>query len=475
MDLKRHRKFLGAFVACTLVGWLAFTATPASAHVPPDNNVNFNPDEWNGDGDVGAAAGHAAGTPGDPGAQSKEAEVISDDEHGFGTAYDLRAVADSLTTFYEWYDCANGQDPSLTPGQQCAPIFTDTAGDPAPTPPGEGPALAFTGIYNVPQTSNGGPRDVYGVACASDARAGGPPFDASHCIPNDVTTPAGSFEGTGCAFGGQSCVDDVHFDNAQGTGDHAATTAGRIQQLVTTSSTFTGEAVHGAGLKNGENLTVIAFTSAGGVDAVHVCMDQGSDDETANNDDPDGDGGGCTLNGTDIAPTPGGGAGCNAAAPVAPGGDCWAVTIGVPNANAVFGVSLIEIDDEDAGGDDAEGSTFGTGDCTGSNSKGTGDDCQLDKIYLTTTAQGEATGVAPPPPPPPVVPACPAKKRRIRGNKGDNKLRGTRCPDRLLGKAGDDRLRGRGGNDVLSGGPGFDRCIGGPGRDRFKGCERKKQ
>jgi Ca2+-binding RTX toxin-like protein len=473
MDLKRHRKLLGAFVACTLVGWLAFTATPTTAHVPPDNNVNFNPDEWNGDGDVGAATGHAAGTPGDPAGTSKEAEVISDDEHGFGTAYDLRAVADSLTTFYEWYDCANGQDPSQTPGQQCAPIFTDTAGDPAPAPPGEGPALAFTGLYDVPQTSNGGARDLYGVACASDARAGGPPYDASHCIPNDVTTGT-PLDGTDCTPTGQTCVEDVHYDNAQATGDHAATTSGRIQALAQPSGPFIGDRVHGAGLKNGENLTVIAFTSASGVDAVHVCMDQGSDDETANNDGPNGDGGGCTLNGTDIASTSGGGSGCHASAPVAPGGDCWAVTIGVPNANAVYGVSLIEINDLNVtGGGNFEGTTFGTGDCTGSVATTDGDDCQLDKIYVTTTAAGEpagggggggggGTG------------ACPPFKVK-RGTAGNNRLKGTAGCDKLVGKAGNDLLVGKAGNDVLIGGAGVDVCRGGPGVDKFRACEKKKQ
>jgi hypothetical protein len=458
MDVRRNRKLMGVFVACTLVGWLALMGTPASAHVPPDNNVNFNPDEWNGDGNTGAN-------------QSKEAEVIADDEDGFGTLYELRAVADSLASFYEWYDCSDGQDPSLT-GQACAPIFTDTAGDPAPTPPGEGPALAFTGSYNVPETSNGGPRDVYGIACAADARAGGPPYDTSHCLPNDVAT--GTFETLCGAAGAQPCVDDVHFDNAQNTGDHAATTSGRIQALAQPSGPFIGDRVHGAGLKNGENLTVIGFTSAGGVDAVHVCMDQGSDDEQDNDDDPNGDGGNCTLNGTDLLPTPGGGAGCHASAPVAPGGDCWAVTIGVPNANAVFGVSLIEINDEDiTDGGDAEGATFGTGDCDGSFSNADGDDCQLDKIYVTTTAAGEPAGGgggggggggA----------TCPPFKVK-RGTAGNNKLKGTAGCDRLVGKAGNDVLLGKAGNDVLVGGAGVDVCRGGPGVDKFRACETKKQ
>jgi Ca2+-binding RTX toxin-like protein len=189
---------------------------------------------------------------------------------------------------------------------------------------------------------------------------------------------------------------------------------------------------------------------------------------------PNGNGGGCTHNGVDISPTPGGGAGCHAQAPTAPGGDCWAVTIGVPNANTVFGVSLIEINDVNAGGSDAEGATFGTGDCQGSVASGriaTGDDCQLDKVYVTTTAAGEA-----PPPPPgggPPPPTGPPPQNgptggctKVNGTPGDDKLRGTPGCDVLKGKGGDDVLRGRGGDDRLVGGGGFDTGKGGPGNDR---------
>jgi hypothetical protein len=479
MEGIRYRRLGGIFLACTMLGWLAFTAAPASAHVPPDNNQYFNPDEWNGDGDLGFGGTHGPDSGGTP--ESKEAEIVSDDEDGFGTVYELRAVADEQAVFYEWYDCLDQDYPGTT-GQQCAPIFTDPTGDPAPTPPGESPALAFSGTYDIPESSvaQDPTRDWWGIACANDARAGGPPFDTSHCATNDVAS--GDLEigdcgvDAGLAANQDICADDIHVDNAQNTtSDHAATTNGRIAALVQPSGPFTGERVHGAGLKNGENLTVVAFTSAGGVDAIHICMDQGSDDETANDNAPNGDGGGCDLNGTDISPTPGGGAGCQAAAPVAPGGDCWSVTIGVPNANAVYGVSLIEINDLSLpDGGDAEGATFGTGECAGDFPNSTGDDCQLDKIYLTTTAQGEPAGGGGGGGGDGAAGVCPPFKVK-RGTAGNNKLKGTAGCDRLVGKAGNDVLIGKAGNDVLVGGAGVDVCRGGPGVDRFRGCERKKQ
>jgi hypothetical protein len=458
---------MGLFAVCSLVGWFAFVAVPITAHVPPDNNVNFNPDEWQG---VGTGS-------------VKEGEQPSDAEDGFGTAYELRAVADSQTAFYEWYDCFDDANPG-TVASACAPIATDSTPEDAKTPPGEGTASAFTGSYNIPSTSDHTTRDWWGIACQADASPGGPPYDVSHCIPNDVQAPNADGDCPAGVVGPPlMCVADLHPDDAQTTTDHPANTNGHIHHLVTASRTFTHPDVHGAGLRNGETLTVIAFTSAGGVDAVHICMDQGSDDETPNNASPDGEGGRCTHNGTDTTPTPGGGAACHAAAPVAPGGDCWAATIGVPNANTVFGMSLIEYDD----GADAEGATFGTGDCTGSFRKnGLLDDCQLDKVYVTTTAAGD-TGPPMPPPthgvPPPPDP-CPGGLDTIRGTRGRDRMKGDGGCNRLRALAGNDRLRGRGGNDVLiggtgndvlNGGGGIDVCSGNAGRDRFTGCETIKK
>jgi Ca2+-binding RTX toxin-like protein len=479
MEKIRHRKLLSVIAACTLLGSLALASTPAAAHVPPDNNTNFNPDEFNGNGHVGIAGGataHRDPAEEAPG-QTKEAEILSDNQDGFGTTFQLRGVADNQASFYEWYDCADGGNPSLPGGgvAGCAPIATDTSGDPSPTPPGEGPALAFSGEYNIPASSEASlPRDVYGIACAQDARAGGPPFDTSHCIAGDVPAPVAAREGS-CAFTGDVaagvCVADVHMDDAQGNGHTTAqgqTQAGRIQAIVTTSTTFSGDAVHGAGLKNGEAPTFIVFTSPGGVDAVQICMDAGSDDEAANDQAPNGTGGGCTHSGTDTSPTPGGGAGCNAGAPTQAGGDCFAVTVDTPNANRVWGVSAIEYEDPNAG----EGTTFGTGDCAGSTVSNDGDDCQLDKIYVTTTAQGEAI-VQPPPPPPPPPPGRGGTRRLCNRNRpnanGPEILIGTNGPDQICGFGGKDTLRGKNGPDTLRGGPGKDVLAGSRGKDNLRG------
>jgi hypothetical protein len=476
--MRENRRILGLFVLCSMVGWFGLMASPAGAHVPPDNNANFNPDEWNGDGQAALGAGH--GPDPDP-ANTKEGEVPSDAEDGFGTTYELRAVADSQTAFYEWYDCTEDSNPSLT-GAACAPIATDTTPDAAPAPPGEGTAASFTGSYNIPSTSDGGPRDWYGIACNSDANTGGPPFDTSHCIANDVVPP--NFEGD-CGLVTpipQTCLANLHPDDAQTTSDHTATTAGRIANFVTASRNFTQVEAHGAGLKNGDSLTVIAFTSAGGVDAVQVCMDQFSDDETPNDLAPAGEGGAgtCTHTGTDTSPTPGGGTGCDAAAPTAAGGDCWSVTIGVPNANTVFGVSLIEIRDTN----DAEGATFGTGDCSGAvlAAADTGDDCQLDKVYVTTTAAGEAGAPAPapaptpaPPGPAPGTPGNPITGAallcdRSRPSSPQSEIViGDHRKNRICGFEGNDTLRGLGNNDTLVGGANNDTLAGGPGRDLGKG------
>jgi hypothetical protein len=502
--MQANRRLWGLFVVCAVIGWMALVAAPATGHTPPDNNVNFNPDEWCGDGNGFV---DNRGCEDDTGAMNdtadddyKEAEVASDAEDGFGTQYELRAVADTQTTFYEWYDCADGSNPAL-PMSACAPIATDPVPDPAPAPPGEGSAAGFTGSYDIPSSSNSHaaasatpstgqfPRDLYGIACAADARLGGPPFDISHCLQNDVASPslAAPFPGgttfgppSGCAVGtGQVCLANVHWDDSQTTPDHAATTNGRIHMIVTANRTFIHPDVHGAGLKNGDTLTVIAFTSAGGTDAVHICMDQGSDDETPNDLSPNGNGAGCTHNGTDTTPTPGGGTGCHASAPTAPGGDCWAVTIGVPNANTVFGMSLIEYDDQD----ETEGATQGTGDCVGSSdmppagaSPGDGNDCQLDKVYVSTTVNGEPGPATPTPPTPPTpAPGAPitqisllCDRARPTSPQGEIVI-GDRRKNRICGFEGDDTLRGLRNNDTLVGGANNDTLVGGSGRDLGKG------
>jgi hypothetical protein len=206
------------------------------------------------------------------------------------------------------------------------------------------------------------------------------------------------------------------------------------------------------------------------VDALVACAHRLADDEAPIAGFPTAAGGlgTCTQSATDTTPTPGGGAGCNAAAPVMPGGDCFAMTLGLLSANNHYAISITEYNDGAA----AEGATFGTGDCQLDAVTATGPNCHLNAVFASVTASGETVGPPPPPPPPP--PPVVVKCKKIRGNARDNKLRGTRGCDKISAKAGDDKLIGKAGNDVLKGGPGFDVCKGGPGRDRLRGCETKR-
>jgi hypothetical protein len=85
-----------------------------------------------------------------------------------------------------------------------------------------------------------------------------------------------------------------------------------------------------------------------------------------------------------------------------------------------------------------------------------------------------------------------AKKDRLKGTEGGDKIRGRRGRDRIRGKGGDDcvigargrdRLFGNAGDDTLRGGRGRDRLKCGPGkdkaiadrRDRVRGCEKVKR
>jgi hypothetical protein len=468
MEKIRHRRLWGVFVACTMLGWLALSVTPTTAHVPPDNNAHFFPSESNGAGGVGHLG---------VGTATFNSERLGDTPAGFGESMVLRAVADSQAALYEWYDCFNGANPTI-PNANCAPVVSDTTPDTAPTPPGEGSAAAFSGLYNIPTSSESPPvRDVYGFACNADT-PGGPPANQSHCIANDAPVAAPVEGACVAALPAPACIADVHFDDSS-TPNHAATTSGRIAALVA-SNMFTGDAVHGAGLKNGDTVTVIAFTSSG-VDALVACAHALVDDETGVGTlgaggfpDSVGGQGTCTQSATDTSPIGGGGATCHASAPVFPGGDCFAMTIGVLNPNAHYGISIVEYDD----GLLTEGNTPGTGDCagnaagaTGGRTSGPGPNCHLNTIWVSTTQSGEASLTPPPPPPPPPVAV---KCKKIGGNAKDNKLKGTQGCDKISGKAGDDTLIGKGGNDVLTGGSGFDVCKGGPGSDKARACEVKK-
>jgi Ca2+-binding RTX toxin-like protein len=468
MPVRGHRMW-AVFVACTVLGIFGLVASPTPAHEPDDVNDQYPGDKGSGHDDLEAPpTAHKDGGADVAGDDSDEAKVLSDDSVGVGGSAVLRGTAqptEAVFGFAQWYDCLENDTPSMA-GDACTHVAVDTTADAIPLPTGFAPAddgVAFTAFWDIPQasdaalqiTADGGlGRQFHFAPCLADGRQGGVPFDDPHC------------ERTSAA--------PVHVDNA--SAGHQATTAGRIHQIVTAAGTFVAGAAfdtNGAGLKNNEDVTLIAFTSQAspGVDALHACIDTGIVDvDDDNNDTPDGRGTGCDINEVDEDPTPGGGSACHAAAPAVSGADCWSILLDELPTDDLISILIVEYDDQDAGG--AEES--GDGDCAGDSFSNSGDDCILDEIVVSTTAQGESPGVQPPvPPPPPPVAGCTGK--RVNGNARPNVLRGTCGPDKIFGKANNDRLLGKAANDLLNGGADFDRCTGGPGRDRFAKCEAKKQ
>ncbi|MGH2652191.1 MAG: calcium-binding protein, partial [Actinomycetota bacterium] len=150
-----------------------------------------------------------------------------------------------------------------------------------------------------------------------------------------------------------------------------------------------------------------------------------------------------------------------AQAPAVSGADCWAATLTFPDVNSEFGLSMIEFDDGEAGDGIDES---GAGDCaldTRVDPTADGDDCQLDKIYVTTTVSGEGPGPGPTPSPGPPQ-AC-------RGTDGSDILVGTAGDDLCLGLGGSDRIRTLKGDDVANGGKGSDALRLGSGDDTGRG------
>ncbi|MGH2711103.1 MAG: hypothetical protein ACRDH9_07870, partial [Actinomycetota bacterium] len=411
----RHRRSFAVALAVCTVAFIGLTVMPASAHAPVDQEM-FNPDEFNGDGEdgvAGAAEGtaeaglgnpHPYGSDGVPpfsGGDTKEAEVISDAPHQVGTTYPLRAVSFTDGVLYEWWDCDDTAADEWTPGQ-CTLIASDTTPIVSTPPFLVATVNAWSGEFNIPAADEGQSRHIRGVACASDytAGSGGP---SAHCTHDDS---GGSDAGIG--------VEDMHFDDSGSTADHGErTTAGRIWAIdfggfgagppVFPGPDYTGDAVHGALVPN-DGFTVVGFTSdpdgAGvgstDVDAVHFCMDLSSDPDTPNNNNPDGLGGSCDIDSaeaTDLGPEDG--AICTSLGAPFALADCWQATVDPIDTNQ-FALSMIEYDDGLSGGSDASGS----GDCEGDTIIGAGggdsggepggaedevgDDCQLDKIYLTS-------------------------------------------------------------------------------------------
>ena len=466
--MKEARRNFWALVAlCSVGAYLFAVGVPAGAHTEPQVDPDWNPAATKGDAGVAAHGPDAVGDP-------DEDEIASDVDFGFGQDFPLKGVTGLVASYSEWYDCLDGAIPNV-PGAACQLVGFDASPVTSASPPGVGEFKTWYLSWNITNNSEtNNPRDLFFIGCAPDAKAAGtgPPFDTVHC-----TNPG-------------SNPNQIHVDSAGFTDGHAAgtpdTSGGRIQIIQEADgTTVTGpEQIHGAGLQNAQNIDVVAFTGpVGQHDALHLCIGRigaaspiGAFPDGAT---PDGTGGGCTYNFTDLVPTAGGGTACDDSAPSIGGADCWAFKgIDVLDLNNSFIFLIVEFNDGDAA-DPPSGAaeTVGTGDCAGSftvGAAGAGDDCVLDPVYITTTVSGKPPGVVtPPPPPPPPPPTCVG--RRIRGNARPNTLRGTCGPDKMFGKGNNDRLRGKAGNDRLNGGADFDRCRGGPGRDRFRKCERKKQ
>jgi hypothetical protein len=381
-------------------------ATPSTAHEPSAHRM-LNPSHFNGDGTGGNHGPDSSGA-------ANEAQIAGDRFDGLNDAYMFRSVASPETKFYEWYVC-----PSLVenpfPGD-CGPA---AARDDTPTltspPPGAVQVAAFSAPYDIAVDGN---RTVKGMACIE-----GPPARPAHCR--------------------LTSVDPVHFDDAATT-EHAATDSGEFVQPE-----------HGATVLNG-GFTAVGYSGETDIGRMFFCLDLGTNAATEENASPLG---GCDA-GSTFDTQPNDSPGCTG---VPPGALCWEGTIDPPD-DSEFSLAMVEQDDLTQPGLDS-----GQGDCEGDSQAvpdgdDNGDDCQLDKLYLTSL---------PTIPEPPAGPTCPgfknSKRNQIIGTKGKDELVGSKGPDIICGLGGKDVIRGKGGKDVLLGGAGPDRLSGGPGKDLLKG------
>jgi hypothetical protein len=414
MDTPTHRRFAGVTLSL-LVGLFAVPPTPAVAHEPA-GHIQLSPSHFNGD----AGAGHGPDVPG----ETNESQVVSDTFDGVDSLYSLRSAASLETRYYEWYHCPPNANPFR---EECSFIARDTT----PTlsqPPSATVAqvAAFEANWDVPSTASG---FIHGVACIE-----GPPARAAHCRRDAI---------------------NVHLDDAS-TANHAPTDNGQITQPT-----------HGGAVQNA-GFTAIAFTSESDIGRILFCLDLGTSPTTPEDALP---GQGCSP-GTLSDDTPDD-APCG---PVPAGADCWAVTIDPPD-DAEFSLGIVEQDEPitppgtsvSSGSGDCEGDTFQP---VGGDGANDGDDCQLDKIYLTSKAQpadpGQPGGGGTTP-----QARCPGfqndPRNQFVGTPGNDVLIGTSGPDIICGLGGRDTIRGLGGKDILIGGSGADVLLGARGSDRLTG------
>jgi hypothetical protein len=429
---RRYGRVAAASPSIAMVGVLTFLgavlpAVPALAH-DVEGLRNLNPSHYNGDDRAHWHVGNEGRT--------NEAQIGSDAFDGVDQLWTMRAVATPEALYYDWYECNTESDP-FDPAT-CRRIARDPTPVLSTPPPGVQQVAVFEATWDIPSNLQFG-RTFRTLACID----GPPPVSAGHCA-SDRT--------------------GVHFDDGSSTADHQLTDAGQITQP------GHGQAVPNAGF------TAVAMTSESDIGRILFCLDEGTNPFTAEDANPGLDCG----PGSVADPVPDDSPACGS---VPSGADCWEAQIDPPD-DSEFSLGIVEQDDPtgrvESGAGDCEGDTL-----VGNDGQITGDDCQFDKIYLTSIP-------APPPPPPPPPPpqpspgppppvsvfgatqaACPGfggdPRNQVVGTGGPDGLVGSPGPDILCGLGGKDILRGRGGGDVIVGGGGRDRLIGGPGPDRLRG------
>ncbi|MGH2738243.1 MAG: calcium-binding protein [Actinomycetota bacterium] len=393
---------------------------------PPAAHMQFHVSHFNGRADH-AEHGPDDDSDGDPG-ETSDAQIIGDLFDGIDHLTTLRAVAAPETTFYEWHECTgtSSYDPT-----RCRLLARDDTPLLSTSPaPGIAQVAVFEATFDIGPPTTEGIHRLVALACTQDSLSKG------HCL--------------GDASG-------VHFDDSQSTLDHPATESGQILRPI-----------HGQAVAN-SGFAVLAFTSQTDIGRIMFCLDIGTNATRQSGAAPEN---GCDQ-GSTWDPAPDDTPACDVQAP--PNSDCWSATINPPD-NIEFSLSIIEQDDPTArvssGSGDCEDDTLVGGD--GVNG---GDDCQLDKIYLTSMANPPPPPPAPWPfpgePPPPVTGKCPGFEEmpgnHVVGGDSDDTLEGTPGADVICGLLGNDTLRGLGGNDLLLGGDGDDRIAGGAGSDRLRG------
>jgi Ca2+-binding RTX toxin-like protein len=393
---------------------LLLPALAAWAHQPAAHR-QFMPSHFNGRADH-AEHGADDNSDGDPG-ETSDAQIAGDLFDGIDNLFTVRAVADTQTRFYEWYECVGTRtfDPDL-----CRRLARDDTPTLSSPPSGVGQVAAFEAAYDIAPPTREGIHTFLALACIEE------------------TTPRGHCRGD---------ASGVHFDNSSSTSDHPATESGQILRPI-----------HGQAVAN-SGFTALGFTSQTDIGRVLFCLDIGTSPTTESGANPAT---GCNE-GSTWDPVPDNSSVCNVQAP--PNSDCWSATINPPD-NMEFSLSIIEQDDPTAR------VSSGTGDCeedtlVGGDGVNGGDDCQFDKIYLTSLAN--------PPPPPPAPWPFPGEPPPELTGEGQNKCAGqtatqvgTAGDDVLVGTEGDDVILALGGNDVVKSRDGNDVVCGGPGNDRLR-------